>query len=83
MPMQAGIEAAGVCYHVLNTTFSFKVIDARIDACPGNSKLVFIWHPASSLQLRYQLRQCETSFSQILQNERNLLSKEESCMAKA
>ena len=49
---------------------SFKVVDSRIDARPGNStqqrwvpnktrqwRVVFIQYPASSLQLRYQLRQ--------------------------
>jgi len=38
---------------VRNEQFSFKVGDARIDARPGNSKLVF--YPDSSLQLRVSI----------------------------
>ena len=42
--------------------FSFKVVDACIDARLGNSKLVFAEFPASRFQFRYQLRQQQTSF---------------------
>ena len=40
--------------------FSFKVVDARIDARCRNSQLVFAEFPASSFKFRYQFRQQQT-----------------------
>jgi len=65
------IPESAAQYQATFLPFSFKVVDARIDACCGNSKLVFAEFPASpfkSVRQFYTIKEGLTDFDTSFDN---------------